>query len=80
MSLLASSFEIIIHSSGLSHIAVNLSLVVEVFDSVGKIILRFLPTFVKNSLFLPLKLIFITGEISFTEILSCLISFLITEL
>ena len=37
------------------------TIVVEVFASVGKIILRFLPTFVKNSLFLPLKLIFITG-------------------
>ena len=46
----------------------TLGAVVDVFASVGKIILRFLPIFVRNSLFLPLKLIFITGEISFTKI------------
>ena len=50
-----------------SHIAVSLSLDEDVFASVGKIIFKLFPTFVKNSLVLPLKFNFIIGAISFTE-------------
>ena len=72
--------DIIIHSSGLSQIDVSLELDDEVFGSVGKIISKCLPTVVKNSLFFPLRLIFIIGEISLIEISFGLTSLLIVEL